>query len=304
MNLKFKLLLILCLVAFHDYSVAQSNSNQWDGAIRNWENEIKSEENRLTRLESDLLDAQSRKDKLIQQGYTYEDENLMGDNALRSIDKDIDNIKSSIISCKATIESLRKKINDGREKKRTLEIELERRRKEAQLLEKKKKAELDKQKKDAAQKAKNDAIRAQNEIIEARNAAIRAKEEAEKEAERIADENRRKELGDAAAAEAAAKGQRKIQNRMNNLRESREELQYNIERTNPYDMNLKQRQRLGGDYSRARMSSPNSQNTFDGKQSRMSNMLGNVKSKNVKHDNDSNLDQIEKELKDLLTLIP
>ena len=91
---------------------------------------------------------------------------------------------------------------------------------------------------------------------------------------------------------------------MNNLRESREELQYNIERTNPYDMNLKQRQRLGGDYSRARMSSPNSQNTFDGKQSRMSNMLGNVKSKNVKHDNDSNLDQIEKELKDLLTLIP
>ena len=161
------------------------------------------------------------------------------------------------------------------------------------------KAAAEKAKNNDAIRERNDAIRAQNEIIEASNAAIRAEEEAKKEAERIAEANERKALGDAAAAEAAIEGQIRSQNRMNNLMDGHEEHQYNIERTNPNDMNLVQRQRIGGDYSRARMSSHNSQKSFDSKQSQMSNMLGNVKSKSTKQSNSKNLDELENQLKEL-----
>ncbi len=308
MSLKIRFLHVLLLVICYNYSFAQSNGSQWENAIRNWEIEIKSEENRLARLENDLRDAQSRRDKLIRQGYTYEDENLLGDNALVSVDKEIDVINGSIESCKSRIEGLRKQISEGREKKRTLEIELERQIREAQMREKKKKDELEKQKRDAAQKAKKDAERAQYEAEKAQKQAeyeaeMREREEKQRLA-REEDERRRKELGDEAAAKAEVVGQIKSQNRMNNLMDGHEEHQYNIDRTNPYSMNLEQRQRLGGDYSRAKMFSQNSRNRITVEQPQMSNLLGNIKSKNAKQENDSNLDQIEKELKDLLTLIP
>lgn len=281
MSLKIKFLHILLLVICYNYSFAQSNSNQWENAISNWENEIKSEENRLARLENDLRDAQSRRDKLIRQGYTYEDENLLGDNALVSVDKEIYVIKGSIESCKARIESLKKQISEGREKKRTLEIELERQIREAQLREKKK-DELAKQKKYADQKAKKDAERAH---YEAEKANKQAKYEAEmrewEEKQRLAreeDERRRKALGDEAAAKAAVIGQIKNQNRMNNLMDRHEEHKYNIEQTNPYDMNHEQRQRLGGDYSRARMFSYNTEDTSDEERKPISKLLDKAKS--------------------------
>lgn len=125
-----------------------------------------------------------------------------------------------------------------------------------------------------------------------------------KKAKKEAEEKERAAKGDAAAAKADAVGKIKIQNLLNNLMDGHEKHQYNIDRTNPYDMNLEQRQRLGGDYSKARMSSQSFRNHITGVQPQMSNMLDNIKQKNVRQENGSNLDQIEKELKDLLTLIP
>lgn len=120
-------------------------------------------------------------------------------------------------------------------------------------------------------------------------------EKAKKEAEA----KERAAKGDAAAAKADAVGKIKIQNRLNNLMDGHEEQQYNIDRTNPYKMNYEQRQRLGGDYSRTRMSLHNPQKSSGGKQSQMSNMLGNVKSKHIKQSNSKNLDELEKQLKEL-----
>lgn len=111
-----------------------------------------------------------------------------------------------------------------------------------------------------------------------------------KKAKKEAEEKERAAKGDAAAAKADAVGKIKIQNRLNNLMDGHEEHQYNIDRTNPYDMNFEQRQRLGGDYSRTRISMQSSKNDLGREQVQMSGMLNNI----------THVNQITKDVKDFI----
>ena len=288
-----RLRLILCLL-FTLNSISNclySQTTEWGSAIKKWEKEIRQQEERLSHLEQELREAEAKRDRLIRDGFTDDDENLMGENALRSVERDIEYIKGSIDSCKGYIEQMKNNISNAREKERTLNREITRRVNDAMQKKTRKTAPPKKQSNkngQQSQQQKTDpAVQAQNQEREEaeRQSEIARKLREEKEFQE------RTERGNVAAAEASREGAAKTLQRTNKNRKNANILQENIQQANPNGIMSEQRKQLGNNFQKVQKENKSS--------SRQKAPMSEILSKTKAGNNTEDINNLKNEIADL-----